>query len=302
MEILGRPHGTRVHGTRIAWGEMGSGPPLVLLHGLSDCHRSWRRVAPGLARDFRVLLPDLPGHGWSGRPDAPYTLRWYARTVASWMDAIGVEQAHVCGHSLGGGIALMMLREQRPKVHRLALVATGGLGREIGIGMRLAAIPHLGPLLAPPLMRLGAPLLLRLFPGAAGNIEPDEARLLVHMNRIPGTDRAFTRTLSGVVDVFGQSQQMLPHADEIRSPPPMEVFWGLRDPIIPLSHGEALVRHSRGIRLHAYPGCGHFPHLEAPERFVRDLRRFLSDPGRPPARLFATGAPRRAGAPALAFA
>jgi len=60
----------------------------VLLHGLADSHRSWRGVVRVLAKRFHVFLVDLPGHGLSARPEAPYTLRWYADTIAEWMDAI----------------------------------------------------------------------------------------------------------------------------------------------------------------------------------------------------------------------
>jgi pimeloyl-ACP methyl ester carboxylesterase len=71
MQMIGRAHETTVGDTSIAWGEMGSGEPLVLLHGMLDSHRTWRRSAPLLAERFRVLMPDMPGHGLSARPDAP---------------------------------------------------------------------------------------------------------------------------------------------------------------------------------------------------------------------------------------
>lgn len=291
MDVIGCAHQTQVDGMSVAWGELGSGPPLVLLHGLQDSHRAWRRVAHALASRFRVLMPDLPGHGWSARPDAPYTLPWFAQAVARWMDVIGVEQAHVCGHSFGGGVALWMLLDHRSRVTRLALVASGGLGKEVGMGMRMAAFPVLGPALAPTLMHVGVPVFLRLFPAAVGHIERHEATLVVNMLRIPGTDRAFQRSLAGVVNVFGQHQQMLPRAGEILSPPPMALFWGEKDPIIPLQHAKDLLQHSSGITLQTYPRCGHFPHLDAPQAFAQDLLAFLSDHQRAAARIWPTAPP-----------
>jgi pimeloyl-ACP methyl ester carboxylesterase len=71
MEMIGQAHQTTVMDTMIAWGELGAGEPLVLLHGITDSHRTWRRVAPLLAARYRVPMPDLPGHGYSARPDAP---------------------------------------------------------------------------------------------------------------------------------------------------------------------------------------------------------------------------------------
>jgi pimeloyl-ACP methyl ester carboxylesterase len=114
-------HLTTANDTTLAWYELGSGPPLVLLHGLADSHRTWRAVAPRLASRFHVFMLDLPGHGFSARPDAPYTLPWYADTVVRWMDAIGLDRAHVCGHSYGGGIAQWMLLENRDRIDRLGL-------------------------------------------------------------------------------------------------------------------------------------------------------------------------------------
>ena len=270
-------------GTTIAWGELGSGPPLVLVHGLQDSHRTWRRAAPHLARRFRVLLPDLAGHGGSGRPDAPYTLAWHADVLAGWMGAIGVPTAHFCGHSYGGGVAQWMLLSHRPRIDRLALVSAGGLGREVALGMRLAAFPFLGRRLTPLVMRHVVPLVLRLTPGTWGGMEPEEQEEFVRATRVPGTDRAFQRSLEGVIGVFGQHVQTAQRVCEVADLPPVALFWGEKDPILPVRHGRETARRSVGVTLTTYPSRGHYPHLEVPETFALDLVRFLEDPDRRPA-------------------
>jgi pimeloyl-ACP methyl ester carboxylesterase len=283
--MLGQGRETPVDGTTIAWGELGAGPPLVLLHGLQDSHRTWRRAAPHLARRFRVLMPDLAGHGWSGRPDAPYTLAWHSEMIAAWMDAIGVPTAHVCAHSYGGGVAQWMVLEQRARIDRLALVSSGGLGREVALGMRFSAFPVLGRMLTPLAMRHVVPLVLRLTPGTFGNMEPDEQKKFVEWIRIPGTDRAFQRSLEGVIGFFGQRVQTSQRAGEVAEMPPVALFWGEKDPIIPVRHGRETVQRSVGISLTVYKGCGHYPHLDNPEEFAQDLAKFLEDPRRRPAEI-----------------
>jgi pimeloyl-ACP methyl ester carboxylesterase len=284
-QMIGRAHETPVEGTSIAWGEMGSGPPLVLLHGLLDSHRTWRRAACLLADHFRVLMPDLAGHGWSGRPDAPYTLSWHARVLSSWMKEIGVPHAHVCGHSYGGGVAQWMILEQRRRIDRLALVSPGGLGRQVALGMRFASFPVLGRRLTPVALRLALPAALRTFSATLGHMEPEEIELFVRMQSIPGSDRGFQRSLEGVINFFGQYMQTLQRAHEVDSMPATALFWGTRDPIIPLRHSKSIRRAFTGITLTTYKGCGHYPHLDTPETFAQDLIAFLCDPHRPPVRL-----------------
>jgi pimeloyl-ACP methyl ester carboxylesterase len=278
VEILGRGHETEVLGTRITWGEMGEGEPLVLLHGIQDSHRTWRRVAPILALHFRVLMPDLPGHGYSGRPDAPYTLGWFADVVAEWMKTIGVPKAHVCGHSYGGGVAQWMLLDHRDRVDRLALVAAGGLGRRVGMGMQLATFPVLGRRLTPLALRLGLPLVLKRTTALFGHMEPEEVERTIRISRIPGTGRAFQRTAAGVINLFGQYVQTTQRVAEVGNMPPVALYWGTKDPIIPIGHGLSTVARSLGIKLTAYEGCGHFPHLDVPKRFSQELTDFLIDP------------------------
>jgi pimeloyl-ACP methyl ester carboxylesterase len=283
-EMIGEAHETTVTGTSIAWGEMGAGEPLVLLHGIFDTHRTWRRVAPLLASRFRVLMPDFPGSGRSGRPDAPYTLSWHARVIAEWMEAIGVPRAHVCGHSYGAGVAQWMVLEQRSRIDRLALVSAGGLGRQVAVGLRLTSFPVLGRRISPLVLRHLMPLILKTWPEVFGHMEVDEQRLFTEMSRIPGTDVAFQRTVEGVINFFGQYMQTIQRAHEIADMPPVALFWGSNDPIIPVRHGRDAVAQADGITLTTYKGCGHFPQLDVSEEFARDVIAFLTDPGRRPAR------------------
>ncbi len=282
--MIGQAHVSDANGTSIAWGETGAGDPLVLIHGFQQSHRSWRRVAPLLADDFRLLMPDLPGHGLSGRPDAPYTLTWYAATIAAWMEAIGVPRAHLCGHSFGGGIVQWMLLEQREKVNRLALVAPGGLGREVGMGLRFATLPGLGRALTPFVIRHVLPIAMRHAAAAFGNPEPEEVDRAAAMNRIPGTDRAFQRSVEGVINLSGQHVQTMDRVREVAALPPIALFWGEDDPIIPVTHGREAFAGFTGVTLTTYPDAGHFPHLDVPADFARDLEGFLRDPHRAPAR------------------
>ncbi len=238
-----------------------------------------------LAHQFRVLMPDLPGHGRSARPDAPYTLDWYADGLSGWMDAIGVPHAHFCGHSYGGGVALWMVINHRERVDRLALVAAGGLGREVPLGLRLAALRISTILCTPTAMRLATRLALTLAPKTFGFPEPAEVAEMAEMNASPGGCSAFGRTVRGVIRFSGQYMRTCREAAAAASLPPLAVFWGEDDRILPVSHGHVAVQRFQNATLSSFADCGHFPHLEYPQRFAGELAAFLLDERRPSARL-----------------
>jgi len=282
MEMLGETRVTRADGTLIAWSELGQGEPLVLLHGLGDSHRTWRRVAPLLANRFRVIMPDLPGHGLSGRPDAPYTLDWYAHTMRCFFDAIDLPRAHVIGHSFGGGVAQWLVLDARERVDRLVLVAPGGLGREVSLGLRVASFPVLAPLLAPRLMGPMTHVMMRSGVGELVKHEDDEIARIAWMNCAPGSARAFVRTVSGCMNLLGQTMQSWDRIHEVPELPPMGLIWGARDNILPIKHALQAVERIEGAMFARYALSGHFPHLEESGRFVDDVWRFLgSEPSRP---------------------
>lgn len=273
---------TRSGGVELHWVEAGAGEPLVLVHGLADSHRTWRRVLPVLARHRRVLALDLPGHGLSERPDAGYDLPWHARVLGQWCDYLELDRFDLVGHSYGGGVAQFLLLSHAEHVKRLALVSPGGLGREVHPALRLLALPF-GARMLQPFMRLGTAVGTRVVGGAS--FLPDERRWLAFANALPGSARAFARTTRGVIGLAGQSVHFLDHARRIAALPPMRLFWGDRDPVVPWHHGVEALAFLANVRLVRFAGAGHFPHLSEPDRFCAELIAFLGDPTAQPARL-----------------
>ena len=284
--MLEPPHHVMdIEGLRLHWVELGQStgkPPLVLLHGLNDCYLTWKAIAAALGDDRRVLVPDLPGHGLSGRPDASYTLHWYAQVMSRWLDAVGLDNVDVVGHSFGGGVAQRMLLECPERIRRLVLVSSGGLGREIAVALRLASIPGVVERFGQPFMGPGTRLAIK----ATGDVlSREEIEELSVMNAQSGSARAFARTVRDIIDWRGQRQTFFERANELAQLPAVAVFWGDRDAIIPASHARALADCLEGCSVTLFKGCGHYPHHEQPAAFATALRDFLEDPTAPKARL-----------------
>src|SRR3954466_12970911 len=127
-----------LHGHQVVYRIAGSGPAVVLVHGMVNSSRHWRDVALRLADRYTVIAPDLVGHGDSATPrrDYPpgaapprgdYSLGAHAAVIRDLLSALGIERATMVGHSLGGGVAMVFFWQFPERVERLALVSSGGL-------------------------------------------------------------------------------------------------------------------------------------------------------------------------------
>src|SRR3954447_18462990 len=137
-----------LHGRHQIYRIAGSGPPIVLIHGMVNSSRHWEDVALRLAKDHTVIAPDLIGHGDSATPRGDYSLGAHAASIRDLLAVIGIERATFVGHSLGGGVALQCFYQFPQRVERLALVSSGGLGHEVSPLLRTAALPGVSALLA----------------------------------------------------------------------------------------------------------------------------------------------------------
>src|SRR3989440_8324476 len=117
-----------LHGHHVIYRIAGSGPPVVLIHGMVNSSRHWESVALRLTDAYTVIAPDLIGHGDSATPRGDYSLGAHAASIRDLLAAIGVESATIVGHSLGGGVAVQVFYPFPPRTERLALISSGGLG------------------------------------------------------------------------------------------------------------------------------------------------------------------------------
>ncbi|OLL76802.1 Hydrolase, alpha/beta fold family functionally coupled to Phosphoribulokinase [Pseudonocardia sp. Ae168_Ps1] len=268
-----------VHGYRRAFRVAGSGPPIVLVHGIGDSSATWEAVLPALARRFLVIAPDLLGHGHSDKPRADYSVAAYANGIRDLLGVLGVPRATLVGHSLGGGVAMQFAYQYPDRTERLVLVGSGGAGPEVTPLLRAVSLPGaqaaLAALQLPP-VRWQAGLVLDLLRVLGADLGRDATGLLRLIDALPdATSRAaFIRTLRAVVDWRGQVVTMLDRCYLTRGMPTMLV-WGGRDAVVPVEHGYTAHRAMPGSRLEVFDDAGHFPFHSDPARFVGLLEEFL---------------------------
>ena len=271
-----------LHGHLINYLEAGRrGPVLLLIHGIAGRAAQWRPVMQLLGHRFRVIAPDLLGHGASAKPRGDYSLGAYAVTQRDFLIALGVERATVVGHSFGGGVAMQLAYQFPTFCERLVLIGSGGLGKEVNLLLRLATLPGsewVLPLIAHErVIAKGAALSARL--GRAGiNLGGDLAEIARSYASLADreTRTAFIHTARGVMDFDGQRVSALDRlylAEDI----PTLLIWGARDPVIPAKHGRAAQEAMPSSRLEVMADAGHFPQLDQPAVLAGLLAGFIED-------------------------
>lgn len=269
-----------VHGYRRVFRIAGSGPPLLLVHGIGDSSATWRTVLPQLARNHLVVAPDLLGHGRSAKPRADYSTAAYANGLRDLLGVLGIDRVTLVGHSMGGGVAMQFAYQFPEKTERMVLVASGGAGRGVSPLLRAASLPG-APLALAALRLPGARLvsnavidvLERLDTGPG--LDAPDLRRVVEALPDARARAAFIRTLRSVVDWRGQIVTMLDRCYLVRGLPTLLV-WGTRDSVVPPGHAYQAYAAMPGSRLELFEGAGHFPFRTDPERFVAVVEDFLA--------------------------
>ena len=280
IEMPSAVRSIELHGHSVTYRELGEGPPLLLLHGITASSECWSGVIEGLAEGHTVIAPDLLGHGASDKGRGDYSLGAFASTVRDLMQALGLDSATIAGHSLGGGVAMQFAYQFPERVERLVLVSSGGLGREVHPLLRAAALPG-SDFVLPALARTGA-LGLGARAGrwakrAGLHPSPDLQGMADGVASLQDDDasRAFLHTARSILDLGGQrvdASDRLHLADGV----PTLIVWGERDRMIPVAHGRRAHERIAHSRLEVFAGAGHFPFRDAPVRFVNVLTEFIA--------------------------
>ena len=266
-----------LHGHRAVYRAAGSGPPVVLIHGMVNSSRHWREVALRLADRYTVIAPDLIGHGDSATPRGDYSLGAHAAAIRDLLVAIGVGPATVVGHSLGGGVAMQYFWQFPERVERLALVSSGGLGPEVSPMLRGAALPGASTAIRAATAERTLSWLSRVAEelDRRGSEKGTYVRAVVRAMRPLGSRggrRAFVQTLRAVIDAHGQRVSAVDRL-YLLGPVPTLIVWGERDNTIPIAHGMAAVEAIPDCPLREPAEGGSLPSPRGPGRARRRARR-----------------------------
>ena len=271
-----------LHGHTFSYGDSGSGPALLFIHGLLGSQRQWAHLVDRLDEDHRVIVPDLFGHGESAKPMGDYSLGAHAATLRDLLDRLEIDRVTLIGHSLGGGIAMVFSYLFPERVERLVLVSSGGLGREVSPLLRSATLPgaeYVLPVIASGWMRDRLASAGRALQKVGVNPGSDITQVWQGFTSLGDADtrRAFLATTRAVIDPGGQSVTAHDYLPET-APMPTLVVWGTRDRMIPAWHAASATTSIPQCRVELFQGAGHFPHLDDPDRFADIVRDFVTTP------------------------
>jgi pimeloyl-ACP methyl ester carboxylesterase len=259
---------------------MGSGPDVLLLHGLGGTKASFFDTAAALSGDYRVHALDFPGFGSSSKPaTAPYSARYFADTVIDFMDAEGIESAHLVGNSMGGRVALEVGLCHPRRVRALGLLcpAVAFVRRNMHTFVRLAR-PELG-LLPHHFRRSTVEAQFWTMFADRDAVDPSVADIAVdEFQRIYGSRGARFAFLSAARNIyldapFGR-HGFYPRLAELRAP--ALFMWGSHDKLIPAKFERYVSEWLPEAEQIVLDGCGHVPQIERPEQTNGLLRRFFA--------------------------
>lgn len=266
-----------LHGDRVAYRDEGTGEVLLLIHGIGGSSNNWRALIPTLSKNYRVVAPDLLGHGQSDKPRGDYSLGAFAVWLRDFLDALGVSRVTVVGHSLGGGIAMQFTHQHREYCERLILISSGGLGAEVTRTLRLISMP--GSEFVLKFVASKPAIKTRKAFAALKSTDQHASRFSEHWEAHaalanPENRQALLRTLRAVVDRRGQFVCALNRL-HFNADVPVLIMTGDQDRVIPVEHAYAAHEAMPHSRLHIIAGAAHHPQAEQTETVASLIDEFM---------------------------
>ena len=252
--------------------DVGQGAPVLLIHGSGpgvSAWVNWRPVMPALARQRRVIAPDMLGFGLSDRPAGQvYNMDVWVQQAIDLLDALGLPQVDLVGNSFGGGLSLALAIRAPERVRRLVLM--GAVGVPFAITPALDAVWGYAPSLAA--MRG----LLDVFAYDRGRVTDELAQLRYEATIVPGVQESYAAMFPAPrqrwVDAMASAE-----ADIRALPHETLVLHGREDQVIPLSNSLTLADWIPNSQLHVFGHCGHWTQIEHSARFAQLVNNFLAE-------------------------
>ncbi|MEA5580695.1 alpha/beta hydrolase [Nodularia harveyana UHCC-0300] len=250
---------------------------IILLHCAGGSVEFWFYNIQVLAQYYRVYAIDMVGSGLSDKPSATYSLSYQAEFIKNFMDTLNIKIATLVGNSMGGAAAIQLSLMFPNQVEKLILIGSFGLGKEINLRLRLATLP-LGLRFFPPNGEK-IDLLLKREVYNWKIIPPEWKKIRYPIYSLPHREKPLMQLARTHLNLFGVRKtvfsEIVKQLGNITAP--TLIIWGKQDPILPVSHAEVAAKGLPNNQLHIFDSCGHYPHLEFPDKFNSLVLNFLAE-------------------------
>ena len=264
-----------VNGINIRYVVMGTGAPVLLVHGFGEFMEVWWFNIRPLSERYQVYAMDLPGHGLSDKPAIDYSLFFATEFVINFMETIGIEHASLIGHSMGGGMCLNVAINFPERVDKLILVDSGGLSKEAPLLYRLCTLPIVGEVVTAPTVKVG---LRRGIKRAFYNPDLVTEEMVdkdYEFMKMPETKRAMLNIIRSNADIRGPYPEtvMTDKLHLVKSP--TLLIHGAQDEVAPVEYAQNACQLIPNARLKVINECGHCPHIEKASEFNEAVIAFM---------------------------
>ena len=257
----------QVDGNKIRYLESGdSKKTLVLVHGLGASAERWDQVIPLFADEFRVVVPDLIGFGYSDKPLVDYTPEFFSEFLQKFLIAADIKRPNLIGSSLGGHVSAEFAVSHSQEIEKLVLVSPSGIMKKSTPALEAYIMAALYP------NEQSAKNAFELMEGSGVDVHPEIVNGFIERMQLPNAKLAFMSTLLGI-----KNSELITSKLQTISVPTM-IIWGSSDPVIPIQYADHFVSTIQDCRFFRMDGCGHTPYVQDPHTFVSKVLEFLNSP------------------------
>ena len=255
-----------IEGSKIRYLESGSSDKtLVLIHGLGASCERWKNVLPIFENDFKVIVPDLIGFGYSDKPTVDYTIDFFSNFLGKFLKSLAIKKTSLIGSSLGGQIAAEYTSVNPNKVEKLILVSPSGIMKQSTFALDAYIMAALYP------NEQSAKNAFETMDGSGKKIPMKIINGFVSRMKLPNAKFAFMSTLLGLKNCELITKKL----ENISSS--TLVIWGSDDPVIPITFANDFVSSIDNCSFLEMSNCGHTPYVQEPELFASKVLTFLNN-------------------------
>jgi len=257
----------QINGNKIRYLESGdSKKTLVLIHGLGASAERWDQVIPLFSDNYRVVVPDIIGFGYSDKPLVDYTPEFFSEFLKKFFVASDIKRPNLIGSSLGGQMAADYTASHPQNIEKLVLVSPSGNMTKSTPALDAYIMAALYP------NEQSAKNAFELMEGSGHIVREEIINGFVERMRLPNAKLAFMSTLLGI-----KNSKLITSKLQTISTPTM-IIWGSDDPVIPIQHADSFVSTIQDCRFFRMDGCGHTPYVQDPHTFASKVLEFLNGP------------------------